>query len=138
MLTTKEVEMASRALDSQLNSNSSPLIKLHHSPWEEMLPRFFLSISSKMLCMVTVLEMLHRVMPLEVSLSNNSLQTDKVASKTTLNTVEERVLSFTETIYISIYLTIIINFTLYIFHQSKKRSRTSLFSSRFFFALTLL
>ena len=104
MLTTKEVEMASRALDSQFNSNSSHHIKLHHNPWEEMLRRFFLSISSKMLCMVTVLEMLHRVMPLEVSLSNNSLQIDKVASKTTLSTVEVRALSFTDTIYIYLYI----------------------------------
>jgi hypothetical protein len=133
------VETASRALDSHLSSNNSLLIKLHHSLWEEMQLLFFLSISSKMLYMGMVLQVLHRVMPLEVSLNNNSSKTDKLANKeATLSMVEVLALSFTESIYISIYLTIKNNFTFYIFHQSKKRSSTSLFSSRFFFAFTLL
>jgi hypothetical protein len=50
--TTKEVETASKALDSHLSSNSSNLpIKLLHNLWEEMQLPFFLSISSKMLFM---------------------------------------------------------------------------------------
>jgi hypothetical protein len=80
-------------------------------------------------------------MPLEISLNNNSSQTDKLVLKeATLNMVEVLALSSIE-IYINyiIFLTIKNNnFTLYIYHQSKKRSSTSLFSSRFFLALTLL
>jgi len=101
--TTKEVETASRALDNHLFSNNNLPIKLHPSLLEEMQPLFSLSISSKMLCMETALETPHRVMPLEVSLNNNSSQTDKLALKqATLNMVEVLALSSIE-IYNKLY-----------------------------------
>jgi hypothetical protein len=95
--TTKEVETASKALDSHPSSSSNLHIKLHLNLLEEMQPLFSLSISSKMLFMETELEMLHRVMPLEVSLNNNSSQTDKLALKqATLSMVEVLALSSIE------------------------------------------
>lgn len=101
--TTKEVETASRALDNHLFSNNNLPIKLHPSLLEEMQPLFSLSISSKMLCMETALETPQRVMPLEVSLNNNSSQTDKLALKqATLNMVEVLALSSIE-IYNKLY-----------------------------------
>jgi hypothetical protein len=97
------VETASKGLDNHLFSNNNLPIKLHPSLLEEMQPLFFLSISSKMLFMETALETPHRVMPLEVSLNNNSSQTDKLALKqATLNMVEVLALSSIE-IYNKLY-----------------------------------
>ena len=101
--TTKEVETASKGLDNHLFNNNNLPIKLHPSLWEEMQPLFFLLISSKMLCMETALETLHWVMPLVVSLNNNSSQTDKLAPKeATLSMVEVLALSSIE-IYNKLY-----------------------------------